>query len=45
MIKPALTRKFVEPREIADLMEVVIKNESINATTLVIDGGLGAPII
>jgi dihydromonapterin reductase/dihydrofolate reductase len=40
-----LTGKFVEPEEIADLMEQVIQNGSINATTLVIDGGLGAPII
>jgi NAD(P)-dependent dehydrogenase (short-subunit alcohol dehydrogenase family) len=45
MIKPQLTQKFVEPTEIADLMEMVIKNKSINATTLVIDGGLGAPIV
>lgn len=45
MITPQLTRKFVEPAEIADLMEQIIKNKSINATTLVIDGGLGAPII
>lgn len=45
MIKPQLTRKLIEPEEIADLMETVIKNKSINATTLVIDGGLGAPIV
>jgi len=45
MITPQLTHKFVEPEEIADLMEAVIKNQSINATTLVIDGGLGAPIV
>ncbi|HSW74595.1 MAG TPA: SDR family oxidoreductase [Candidatus Saccharimonadales bacterium] len=45
MIGPQLTHKFVEPEEIADLMEVAVKNGSINATTLVIDGGLGAPII
>jgi NAD(P)-dependent dehydrogenase (short-subunit alcohol dehydrogenase family) len=45
MITPQLTHKFVEPEEIADLMETVIKNKSINATTLVIDGGLGAPIV
>ena len=45
MIKPQLTHKFVEPEEIADLLETVIKNKSINATTLVIDGGLGAPIV
>ena len=45
MITPQLTQKWVEPEEIADLMETVIKNGSINATTLVIDGGLGAPIV
>lgn len=45
MITPQLTHKFIEPEEIADLMEAVIKNGSINATTLVIDGGLGAPIV
>lgn len=45
MIKPQLTHKLIEPEEIADLMETVIKNKSINATTLVIDGGLGAPIV
>lgn len=45
MIGPQLTHKFVEPEEIADLMEVTIKNGSLNATTLVIDGGLGAPIV
>lgn len=45
MIKPQLTHKLVEPAEIADLVETVIKNGSINATTLTIDGGLGAPII
>ena len=45
MIGPQLTHKFVEPEEIADLMETAIKNGSINATTLVIDGGLGAPIV
>ncbi|MEK7471626.1 MAG: SDR family oxidoreductase [Patescibacteria group bacterium] len=45
MIPPQLTHKLIEPEEIADLMEAVIKNKSINATTLTIDGGLGAPII
>ena len=45
MIGPQLTHKLVEPEEIASLMEAVIKNGSINATTLVIDGGLGAPIV
>jgi len=45
MIPPQLTHKLVEPDEIADLMETVIANKSINATTLAIDGGLGAPII
>ena len=37
--------RLIEPTEIADLMETVIKNKGINATTLVIDGGLDAPII
>lgn len=45
MLKPQLTHRLVKPTEIADLMEAVIKNGSINATTIVIDGGLGAPII
>lgn len=45
MINPQLTHKLVEPEEIADLLETVIKNKSINATTIVIDGGLDAPII
>ncbi len=45
MITPQLTHKLIEPEEIAGLMEAVINNRSINATTLVIDGGLGAPII
>ncbi len=45
MIKPQLTHRLIEPTEIADLMETVIKNKGINATTLVIDGGLDAPII
>lgn len=45
MIKPQLTHKLVEPEEIANLMETVINNKSINATTIVIDGGLDAPIV
>lgn len=45
MIKPQLTHKLIEPTEIADLMATVINNKSINATTLVIDGGLGAPVV
>lgn len=45
MITPQLTREWVEPAEIADLMETVIKTKSINAATLLIDGGLGAPIV
>lgn len=44
-IKPQLTREWVEPEEIAELMQTVITNKSFNATTIVIDGGLGAPII
>ena len=45
IIPPQLTHKLIEPDEIADLMETVIANKSINGTTLAIDGGLGAPII
>lgn len=45
MISPQLTHEWVEPEEIADLMETVIKTKSINAATLLIDGGLGAPIV
>jgi hypothetical protein len=45
IIPPQLTHKLIEPDEIADLMETVITNKSINATTLAIDDGLGAPII
>lgn len=44
-LKPALNDEFVKPSEIANLMETIIKNKSINATTIVIDGGLSAPII
>ncbi len=45
MLKGVVPAKLVEPAEIADLMELIIKNPSINATTIIIDGGLGAPII
>lgn len=45
MIPPQLTHRLIEPEEIADLMEVAIQNKGINATTLTIDGGLGAPIL
>lgn len=45
IIPPQLTHKLIEPNEIADLMETVISNTSINGTTLALDGGLGAPII
>ncbi|MCA9346298.1 SDR family oxidoreductase [Candidatus Saccharibacteria bacterium] len=44
-ISPQLTHKLVEPEEIADVMEMLIKNKSMNATTVIIDGGLDAPII
>jgi 3-oxoacyl-[acyl-carrier protein] reductase len=37
--------KLVEPEEIADMMELCINNESINATTLTIDGGLSAIVL
>lgn len=45
MIAPQLTHKLIEPEEIANLMETAIKTNSINATTLIIDGGLSAPIV
>jgi NAD(P)-dependent dehydrogenase (short-subunit alcohol dehydrogenase family) len=45
ILKVKLTRRLVEPEEIADLMEVIIKSPSINATTLLIDGGYTAPFI
>lgn len=45
MLKGIVPSRLVEPVEIADLMELVIKTPSINATTVIIDGGLGAPII
>lgn len=40
-----LIAELVEPADIADFMEQVIRNKSINATTLTIDAGLGAPIV
>ncbi len=40
-----LVTKLIEPDEIADLTEQIIKNNGINATTLVIDGGLSSPIV
>lgn len=40
-----LTAKLIEPQEIADLVESLIKNKGINATTVIIDGGLSSPII
>ena len=40
-----LIATLVEPEDIADLMEQVITNKSINATTLLVDGGLSAPIV
>jgi len=45
LLRDHLTQRFVEPEEIADLMETVIKNPSINATTIAIDGGYSAPPI
>ena len=39
------TSEWIKPSEIADLMVSLINNKSINATTIVIDGGLSAPII
>lgn len=40
-----LIAELVEPSDIATLMEEVINNKSINATTLVIDSGLCSPIV
>lgn len=40
-----LVTKLIEPDEIADLTEQVISNKGINATTLIIDGGLSSPVI
>lgn len=45
LLNDHLTQRLVEPKEIADLMESVIKNPSINATTILIDGGYSSPII
>lgn len=45
LLKGHLTHKFIEPEEIADLIETVINNPSINATTILIDGGYSSPII
>lgn len=44
MTEPAGT-KFIEPTEIADLMEQVIGNRGINATTILIDSALSSPIL
>lgn len=43
--KDQLTNRLVEPAEIAELMMELIRNQSINATTVVIDGGYSAPKI
>jgi hypothetical protein len=43
--KDQLTNRLVEPAEIAELMMEIIRNQSINATTIVIDGGYSAPKI
>ena len=45
LLQDHLTHKFIEPEEIADLMETLIVNPSINATTVLIDGGYSTPII
>jgi 3-oxoacyl-[acyl-carrier protein] reductase len=45
ILKVNLTRKLVEPEEIAALMETVINSPSITATTYLIDGGYTAPFI
>lgn len=45
LLRDHLTRRFVEPEEVADLMETIIKNPSITATTIALDGGYSAPHI
>ena len=40
-----LVAKLIEPEEIASLMSQLIQNKGINATTVVIDGGLSSPIV
>jgi dihydromonapterin reductase / dihydrofolate reductase len=45
VVKDHLTRRLIEPAEIADLMEAIINNPSITATTIPIDGGYSSPII
>lgn len=45
MIGPQLTGEWVDPKNIANLMEALINNPDINATTVLIDGGLSAPIV
>jgi dihydromonapterin reductase/dihydrofolate reductase len=43
LVKDHLTQRLVEPEEIANLMELLITNKSINATTTPIDGGYTVP--
>lgn len=45
VVKDHLTHRLVEPAEVADLMEAIINNPSITATTIPIDGGYTAPVI
>jgi dihydromonapterin reductase / dihydrofolate reductase len=45
VVRDHLTRRLIEPAEIADLMEALITNPSITAATIPIDGGYSAPII
>ncbi len=45
VVRDHLTHRLVEPAEIADLMEAIINNPSITATTIAIDGGYTSPII
>ncbi|MFZ1522906.1 MAG: SDR family oxidoreductase [Candidatus Saccharimonadales bacterium] len=45
MIGPQLTGDWIKPENIANLMEALINNPDINATTVLIDGGLSAPIV
>ncbi len=45
MIGPQLTGDWVKPENIANLMETLINNPDINATTVLIDVGLSATIV
>lgn len=44
ILRNQMANKLIEPAEIADLMETMIKNPSINAVTYLIDGGYSVPL-